>query len=179
MSATLLDKWRFLGELAGDSRLSRGDYAVAWCLLEHCNAYGEAWPSKITLAAKTGQSVRNIPGCVERLESAGYFAVIRSRGRRSNRYRPQFNQPRTVKPDSPFRTLNSSTPLGRPTVNSASANGEVQFLSTVNSSSPESSYQPTQEPDRRLEESSVLEIGTRATPALRRDWLLVRTGTDG
>jgi hypothetical protein len=45
-----------------------------------------AFPSKPTMAAASGLSKRAVDGAVNRLETAGFIDVSRSRGRTSNRY---------------------------------------------------------------------------------------------
>jgi hypothetical protein len=44
------------------------------------------FPSKVTLARRTGWSKRRVDRAIDRLEEAGYLAVRRSRGNRKNHY---------------------------------------------------------------------------------------------
>jgi Helix-turn-helix domain len=67
--------------------LPKEDKLVLFTLSTYMNsAGGNAYPAKDRLAANTGLSKRRVDTAVNTAESEGYLAVIRSHGRRSNRY---------------------------------------------------------------------------------------------
>lgn len=81
-------------ELAlNDKRLSKGDCAVNWQILDRYNPdKGVAYPSLKRLATDTGFTQRNIQNSVTRLVNADYVHIIQHGNQsRSNRYRPNFS----------------------------------------------------------------------------------------
>jgi len=71
-----------------DSDLDRTAKGVAYTLSTYMNGAGEAFPSKDTLAAGAGLgSRRSVDVAVDKLEAEGFVTILRSRGRRSFRYR--------------------------------------------------------------------------------------------
>lgn len=75
-----------------DKRLSKGDCAVNWQILDRYNPdKGAAYPGMKRLATDTGFTQCNIQRSVTRLVNADYVAIIQHGNQtRSNRYRPNF-----------------------------------------------------------------------------------------
>ena len=90
--------WREL--LRDDPGPPRSVRAVALVLSTYANGHsGQAWPSRATLAAGAGYSVRTVIRAVAYLERAGYLDVERSPGRHTNKYRlslPNGDTPATI-----------------------------------------------------------------------------------
>jgi hypothetical protein len=69
-----------------DSKLDRTAKLVGLTLSTYMDRQGLAWPSQDTIAAGASLSDRAVCLATERLESAGFLEVERSRGRSSHRY---------------------------------------------------------------------------------------------
>ena len=77
-------QWR---DAVRDSGLDRTCKLVAHTLSTYMNASGSAFPGKELLAKGASlNSPRTVDEAVNRLEAAGYITVLRSKGRRPNRY---------------------------------------------------------------------------------------------
>jgi hypothetical protein len=103
----LRDKWRLLLTITTDAELSGADHAVAGVLLDSINAEKGYWYASFpTIAARTGQSTRNVMRCIDRLTKRGYFEATESRGRgHAKTYRPNFGAVERVTALSPIPTL--------------------------------------------------------------------------
>lgn len=85
----LLARWRLMGQITGNPRLSAGDVAVAWLLLDmHNMAKGCSWPGYETIAERTGRSRSTVGASIDRLVRSGYFERVKGGRYRSNQYRP-------------------------------------------------------------------------------------------
>lgn len=74
-----------------DKRLSKGDAAVAFVLLDFATDEGGAYPSLDTLAERTGMHRTSVIDCLRRLVGAGYFTAERGGGRKNTTvYRPVY-----------------------------------------------------------------------------------------
>ena len=85
MSPHPAQTWR---RLVLDADLGPSAKTVALALSVFANGQGEAWPSRATLAAGAGVSVRTVVRAIRDLERVGLVDVTRYRGRtHTNRYR--------------------------------------------------------------------------------------------
>ncbi len=84
----LLKKWLLLELALNDKRLSKGDCAVNWQILDRYNPEkGAAYPTP----KDTGFTQRNVQKSITRLVNADYVHIIQHGNQsRSNRYRPNF-----------------------------------------------------------------------------------------
>ena len=89
-------KLAFYDVLTKDRALKNSDTRVAWRLLKYYNAeFGYAWPSFEKIAHEIGSAKKTVIESVRRLESGGYFKVVRDKkpGRGdANRYYPLFER---------------------------------------------------------------------------------------
>jgi len=139
---TLLDKHLAVMFASTDKRLSAGDIAVLFQIMDYFNLRkGYAYPNMDTLAFNTNRTKRTIVDSVDRLENLGYLKIVRHGCRTtSNRYLPIFHvYVRPTKPDSELDTVQSASPY---MVQSTAAIGEVQRNELVQSTSPETTYEP-------------------------------------
>jgi len=79
--------------------------------------FGDAWPSEETLGNDIGVTERTARSAIQRLRKRGWFSVKGSKGKTSNRYRPNWNRIATRKessgsddPTSPTQKESSSNP---------------------------------------------------------------------
>jgi hypothetical protein len=70
-----------------DSTLDGTAKLVALVLDTYMDGDGETWPSKGTIGVGASCDASTVKRAVHRLEAAGFLLVIRSYGRRPNRYR--------------------------------------------------------------------------------------------
>ena len=140
---TLLTKYLAVMYASTDKKLSGGDIAVLLQLMDYFNPRkGYAYPSMDTLAFNTNLTKRTIVTCISRLRSRGYLEIVRQGNRTtSNRYLPIFHDyVRPTKPDSDIdTTVQSTSPY---TVQSTATIGEVQRNELVQSTSPNTTYEP-------------------------------------
>lgn len=155
----LLKKWLLLELALNDKRLSKGDCAVNWQILDRYNPdKGVAYPSMKRLATDTGFTPRNIQRSVTRLVKADYVAIIQHGNQsRSNRYRPNF---------SLLDRVETATSLQNEGVETATSKGrDVEVPNVETATSLEPIYEPAYE-------RGVNEIGKKsndffdATPPL-------------
>ena len=108
---------------------------VAWLLLfKYLNSEkGVAWPSAQTLADDLGASLRSVRYGVTWLTAEGWFTPLRSRGRTTNRYRPN------------FPTVQPIAPLAGSTVQRSAPNGAMGGISTVQPIAPNTFKEPYKE----------------------------------
>ena len=140
----LLKKWLLLELALNDKRLSKGDCAVNWQILDRYNPEkGVAYPSLKRLATDTGFTQRNIQNSVTRLVNADYVHIIQHGNQsRSNRYRPNF---------SLLDRVENSSSLPNEGVENASSKGrEDQFHNVENASSLEPTYEPAYKTQGRV-----------------------------
>ncbi len=113
------DKCDFICALSKDSQLNGSAVKIANLLLFHylSGKSGDAWPSEETLAKDIGVSERTARTAVQQLRKRRWFSVKGSKGKTSNRYRPNWNRIATRKessgsddPASPTRKESSSNP---------------------------------------------------------------------
>jgi hypothetical protein len=71
---------------------------IAFALDTFMDAEGFAYPSRATLARRARVAVRTVDRAIGRLEVTGFLVVLRSRGRKANRYQSMF--PNGVTPDA-------------------------------------------------------------------------------
>ena len=155
----LLKKWLLLELALNDKRLSKGDCAVNWQILDRYNPEkGVAYPSLKRLATDTGLTQRNIQNNVTRLVNADYVHIIQHGNQsRSNRYRPNF---------SLLDRVENSSSLPNEGVENASSKGrEDQFHNVENASSLEPTYEPAYKTRGELSRKISNEIFD-ATPPL-------------
>jgi hypothetical protein len=69
-----------------DSTLDPTARHVAHALSTWMNGHGACYPRRETIAAGTGYSLRTIDRALAELETAGWLAIERGAGRRTNRY---------------------------------------------------------------------------------------------
>lgn len=131
---SLLDKWLFMDAIVRASGLSDLDRRIAFRLLSYFDEErGGAWPALDTLAGELSVTKRACIDSVKRLEAAGWFTCIHSRGRgRSNLYRPVWEK------------VNHASPIEAEKVKPASpitaVKGEVSRQEKVKPTSPDSVY---------------------------------------
>jgi|GEM_PF-5864880 len=132
----LLKKWLLLELALNDKRLSKGDCAVNWQILDRYNPdKGAAYPSLKRLATDTGFTQRNTQRSVTRLVNADYVHIIQHGNQsRSNRYRPNFSLLDRVETAASLHNegVETATSLGR--------DGEVLNVETATSLEP--TYEP-------------------------------------
>jgi len=143
---TLLNKHLAVMFASTDRKLSGGDIAVLLQLMDYFNPRkGYAYPNMDTLAFNTNRTKRTIVDCIDRLENLGYLKIVRHGNRTtSNRYLPIFHEyVRPTKPDSDLdTTVQSTSPY---TVQSTATIGAVQRNELVQSTSPNTTYEPAQQ----------------------------------
>ena len=97
---------KLLQRVACDRRLSGTEARLTVLLLtKYANhKYGCAWPSRERLADELGVNPGTVTRSIERLESRGYFAVQRNKGRgHTNRYVPLFDDEEKGAPLHPYK----------------------------------------------------------------------------
>jgi hypothetical protein len=104
-------RWR---NAVRDSGLDQSARAVAWTLDTYMDSNGVAWPSRASLAAGAGCSVRTADRAIRRLEGLGFVSVRHSHGRKANTYYanlPNGDTRATVKrsPTATYATSNGDT----------------------------------------------------------------------
>lgn len=155
----LLKKWLLLELALNDKRLSKGDCAINWQILDRYNPEkGVAYPSLKRLATDTGFTQRNTQRSVTRLANADYVHIIQHGNQsRSNRYRPNFSLLDRVE------TATSLPNEGVETATSLCRDGEVLNVETATSLEP--TYEPAYKTRGELSRKISNEIFD-ATPPL-------------
>lgn len=69
-----------------DSGLDMTAKLVAHTLDTYLDGHGDGWPSRATIANGATCSVSAVKRAIHRLEAGGFLLVVRSSGRRTNRY---------------------------------------------------------------------------------------------
>lgn len=103
--ATLLDKWKLLGALLADEKVTEGMWRTAFALLDHHNTKtGRCDPSYAALAERARLDERTVKRAVNQLVTAGWFAKIVGGGGKGGRGRRNAYVPalKRVVPGSPF-----------------------------------------------------------------------------
>ena len=113
------DKCDFICALSKDRKLNGSAVKIANLLVFHylSGKSGDAWPSEETLGKDIGVSERTARTAVRQLRKRKWFFVTGSKGKTSNRYRPNWNRLATRKessglddPTSPTRKESSRNP---------------------------------------------------------------------
>ncbi len=135
----LLKKWLLLELALNDKRLSKGDCAVNWQILDRYNPdKGAAYPGMKRLATDTGFTQRNVQNSITRLVKTDYVAIIQHGNQtRTNRYRPNFLL---------LDRVEKASSLPDEGVEKASSKGrEDQFPNVENASSLKPNHEPAYE----------------------------------
>ena len=193
----LLERWRLLSVIARDAGLSRTDIAVANVILDAFNVRrGYAWPGKATIAKAVGATERAVKKSLTRLQEAGYFEIVRSKGGRrvTNKYLPNWNAideyenpcssgeaPEKGEPHA--KTGNARSGFSRShnteTGNNRPRNGEQSVLKTGNARSPEPTYKPNYKPTYRARERTAEPPPRMTAPPRPAEPLVARQVKDG
>ena len=113
------DKCAFICALSKDRQLNGSAVKIANLLLFDylSGKFGDAWPTEETLGNDIGVTERTARSAIQRLRKRGWFSVKGSKGKTSNRYRPNWNRIATRKessgsddPSSPTRKESSNNP---------------------------------------------------------------------
>jgi hypothetical protein len=140
MSATLMERLNFYGEMLKGNIFSRSALAVAYFLLyRHLNKHtGRCDPSISTLAAETGLTKRSVNSAVDELRKSGWWRIAQEgatiRGGRTNSYAPQFGAAKRES-DEAYDTSSSGEVVKRTTPVRAES-GEAQRTKVVKLPSP-------------------------------------------
>jgi hypothetical protein len=128
---SLLDQWKLLRAASRDRRLSRGDIAVLFGVVDnYYQRHGNARAAHSYLAAGTSLSRRTVITSVQRLRALGYLEVARiGVGTRPTEYVPNWRMHRD------FTSIS-----GEPQITSEMVSTSPQAAPEVNATSPKPAY---------------------------------------